>query len=734
MASTGEFYDADRPQGAVASEPAPPAQGSGGMFSLAAVRAFLWRQRLILIGVTALVFLAGLLFTLLQPPLYQAAAIMQVEAGSPELIPGQEVTDPSVPANALNAYQRSVVSLLGSRNMALRVVDELGLQDNPTLLEGNFDGPLDRGTEEMRRQIAASVLSDVADIYTPLDSDTVVVQIEMGDPVLAARIANGYVDAFMDGTARLATGTNSFALNYLEEQIQDVRGRLVEAERQALAYARENEIVADPVIAPAPFDPNNQAGPAQTSVVSVSNLAAVSGTYTQARANRIAAETQWRAVANVPATQLPVVQQNAVILGLRARQNDLEAQLSQLQERYRDDFPQLRQIRAQVDEIDQQVAEASQDIKNAIRDNYQIALRQEQALSTELERVSQETLDEQDRRVEYNIIDRDAAALRNQLAILLNRYNEISSAANLQSGNVTVLDRAMVPGQPSSPNILLNLIISFLLGAGIATGIAVLRETFDDRLRTAEGMENKLGLLALGRTPYVTEEIPDEIEDPFSPISEAYASIRATLDHAVRKEHPVIQVTSSEAGEGKTTSVVALARKYAATGRKVLLVDLDLRRPGLARMFGEARPKVGVIDVLYSRVPLERALLAVGNEYLDVLPMGEESPEDPVEILSSGLIAEFIERYRSQYDVMILDSAPVMGIADAPLLSRNADAIAFVIEANRAQLSKARIALRRLDDMNANIVGLILTKFRALEAGESYRAEQSYYAYNSRDR
>lgn len=726
MASTGEYYDADRP--AAVAEPVPGAQPSGGTFSLASMRAFLWRQRLILIGVTLLVFLAGLLFTLLQTPVYTSAAIMQVETGGPELLPGQEVTDPSVP---VGSYQQSVVSLLGSRNMALRVVDELGLQDNPAILEGRFDGSIDQNTEEVRRQIAASVINGATEVYAPGQTDRVVVEVEMEEPVLAARVANGFVDAFLDGTARMATGTNSYALNYLEEQIQEVRGRLIEAERQALSYARENRIVADPVAAPAALDPNSGVGTSRSSAVSVSNLAAVSGTYTQARANRIAAEAQWQATANVPASELPMVQQSNVVSSLRARQNDLEAQLSTLRERYRDDFPQIRQLSAQINEVDQQIAEAGQDIKDAIRDSYQMALRQEQALGRELERVSEETLDEQDRRVQYNIYDRDAEALRNQLAILLSRYNEIQSAANLQSGNVSVLDRAVVAGQPSSPNVLLNLIFSFVIGLAVAGGIAVLREVFDDRLRTAEGMETKLGLPALGRTPYVTEEIPGEIEDPFSPISEAYASIRATLDHAVRREHPVIQVTSSEAGEGKTTSVVALARKYAATGRKVLLVDLDLRRPGLARMFGEAKPASGIVDVLYSRVPLERALLPVGIENLDVLPMAQ-SPDDPVEILSSGLIAEFIERYRGQYDVMILDSAPVMGIADAPLLSRHADAVAFVVEANRAQISKARIALRRLEDMNANVVGLILTKYRALEAGESYDYEQHYYSYNSR--
>lgn len=729
MASSGEYYDADRPAVAASAAPMEQQQPSGGLFNLASIRAFLWRQRYILMGVTALVFIAGLIYTLLLPPTYAATASVRIEIPSSYLIQGQEVTDPTVPPDSTR-FIRGVVSVLNSRNMALRVVDELGLQDNPDVVGEAFEGPQNESTEELRRQVAASMLMSSLNVGIPMNTDILLVTFESGDPVIAARVANAYVDTYMEDTARQGAGTNTYSISYLEEQIQEVRGRLVEAERTALAYARANSIVSDPISAPAPFDPSVGAT-GNTSSVTVGNLASVNQTYTAARAQRIAAEALWRAAANVPATQLPSVQQNATIQGLRGRQMALETSRSDLQTRYREDYPQIRELNAQIEEIDQQIVDASEQIKDAIRDNYQIALRQEEALGQELDRVSGATLDEQDRRVQYNILDRDAQALRAQLAALLSRYNEITSAANLETENLSWLDRALVPDAPSSPNLLVNLLISFLLGAALATAIAVLREVFDDRVRTADEMERRLNLPALGRTPYVTEEIPEEIEDPFSPISEAYASIRATLDHAVRRDHPVIQVTSSEAGEGKTTSAVALARKYASTGRKVLLVDLDLRRPGLSKMFGDGATESGVVDVLYSRVPLERALLPNAIENLDVLPVGA-TPDNPVEVMSSGLIAEFIERYRRQYDVLILDSSPVMGIADAPLLSRHADAVAFVVEANRAQISKAKVALRRLGDMNANVVGLILTKFRALEAGENSNYEQHYYSYNSR--
>ena len=721
MATSGEFYD-DQSTGTPASD-----SGGPSFLNMAAIRAFLWRQRLILIGVTALALIAGLIYTLLQPPVYSATATMRIENAGPQIVQGQDVTDPGI--TEVDRFLRMLVTVMSSQSMALRVVDSLGLQDNPTIVGDALDGSLESTPEEVRRQVAADVIQSSVSAAVPMNSEVATVSFSSKDPVLAARIANAYVDTFMEDNARQGAGTNSYAISYLEEQIQDVRVRLREAERAAIEYARENRIVGDPIRAPAPFDA--QGGASQSSPVSVSNLASVSATYTSARAGRIAAEEQWRAASPVPALQLPQVLQNGTVQSLRSRKVTLEGQLSDLRERYREDFPVVREVEAQIAELDGQIAKAAAEIKDAIRNNYEIALRQEQALGRELERVSDQTLDEQDRRVQYNIIDRDAEALRSQLGALLSRYNQISAAANIQSESISWLDRARVPQSPSSPNLLMNMIVAFFGGLALAGAIAVMREMFDDRVRTADELERKLQLPALGRTPFVSEEIPEEIEDPFSPISEAYASIRATLDHAVRRDHPVIQLTSSEAGEGKTTSAVALARKYASIGRKVLLVDFDLRRPGLSKMFGDTRPGAGVIDVLYSRIPLERALLPNTIENLDILPVGS-LPENPVEIMSSNLIAEFIERYRSQYDVMILDSSPVMGIADAPLLSRHADAVAFVVEANRAQIGKAKVALRRLDDMNAYVVGLVLTKFRALEAGESQDYEQHYYNYNSR--
>lgn len=713
-------------------EPAAPPPAPN-FFNLTFIRAFLWRQRLVLVGTILLALLIGLIVTLLMTEKYTATATLRIERGSAPILSGQAITDPEISSQDYGRYMSTLRSVLTSRAMAYQVVDALSLQNNAiAVAEVDGDRVAELGEEaatEVRRQIAASFLMNSVGVGVPMDSRVLSISFTSEDPVLSARVANAYVDIFLENDARQGAGANSYALSYLEEQIDDIRGQLEEAERQAINYARTNEIVAEPIDLPAPLAEAERSGTAST--LSVTNLGNINSAYTSARANRIEAEQRWRAIANVPATELPEVQQSATVQGLRLEQAQLRTERSDLLARYREDFPLVLELDARIAEIDRHIANESALIKSSIRRAFEIAQGQERALAAERDRVSAETLDEQDRRVQYNIMDRDAAALRAQLASLLARYNDISAAANLRSGNINKIDPALVPSRPSSPDLMVNMIISLLMGVAVAGGLAILRETFDDRLRSVDEIERKVQLPALGKTPHVSEEIASEIGDPFSPISEAYASIRATLDLAVQRDRPVIQFTSSEAGEGKTTTALALGRKYASIGRKVLLADMDLRRPGLAKSLGAEKPERGVVDVLYSRVPIESALLPRAIENLDILPVGE-IPSDPVEIMSSGLIAEFIERYRTQYDVILLDGAPVMGIADAPLLSRHVDGVVFVVEANRAKAGNVKNALRRLFDMDANVVGVVLTKFRALEAGEGYKSELHYYSYNSR--
>ena len=706
-----------------AGEPAVGRAGTPSLIDVAYLRALAWRQRYVLIGITALGLLLGLVVTLLATPTYKAYATARVaEPGM--IVEGQEVSDPYLNPNRTYEYMVTLGSIVTSRSMAERVAETLDLTEPdqvPGLAEAVSSNPGIDPYNYTVNLLMAGVATQV-----PGDSQIITIEFNSTDPRFAARAADAFADNLVMENITQGTDANAYAREFLEEQIADVRAELSRSEKEAIDYARANRILGEP-LGEVSADVA-QAGTAPT--VTAAGLMNVTQAYNAARARRIELEQRWRAVSGTPAAQLPEVQSNGNIQTLRTALAQKESELADLRDRYRDDYPAVREASANAATLRNQIAAASSEVKNGIRDQYEIARRQESGLRSELDRVSDETLDEQDRRVQYNFINREVGALRDQLAVLMQRYNAISAASNLRTSRVTVLDKAVVPSAPSSPSLIKNLLVALIMGGGAAFAIAFLREIFDSRLRSADDVENKLGIPVLGQTPYLQESVENEMNDPFSPISEAYSSIRASLDFAsMAAGQKVLQVTSTQPGEGKTTSCGTLARKYASVGKRVLLVDMDLRRPSLQKMFGNVRPRSGVVDVLYSRVPLKDAVIDVGVPNLELLGV-PAIPNNPVEILSSGLVAEFLERAKPHYDIILIDSSPVLGIADAPLLSRFTDGVIYVIEANGANARQTRAALRRMQDMDANILGSIVTKFRALEAGESYDYQYRYYTYS----
>ena len=672
------------------------------LVNITVLRGMLWRQRVILVVVTLLVLVAALVITLMTTPLYKATATIRINTDAVQIVEGQDLTTGYMHPNMIYSYVETLADVVRSYSMAQRVAAEMS----------------DSGLE-------ADALQGGITAEPSSDSQIMAISFTASDPKLAADVANRYAAEFLADDVRQAVEANAYARTYLEEQIADVQQKLAAAEGEANNYTRSNRLIGQPMMAGS----GETAGIPAT--LNASNLYEINSAYTSARARRIEAEQKWAAVSGVSATQLPEVQQNSAIQSLRADLASKEGELADLSERYREDFPAVREAQAEVRVLRSQIANTAAEIKNGLRNEMLVARQQEAGLSRERERLSDVTLDEQDRRVQFNLIDRDIGSLRNQLAVLLQRYNEINSAANLRSNKITMLDPARVPSAPISPNLLKNLVIGFILGAGLAALIAILRETLDDRLHSVEELESKLGIVGLGQTPYTDGDIGEASDNPFSPLSESYSSIRASLDFMILQSHQkIVQFTSSQAGEGKTSSSLSLARKYASIGKRVLIVDMDLRRPTLHKHLIAKRPNLGVVDVMHSRVSLQDAIVRIGPDHFDFLPVSE-LPKDPVGILSSGLVPEFFEKLRQAYDIVIIDSSPVLGIADAPLLSRHTDGVVFIAEANRTHARHARASLRRLEDSDAQIIGGIMTKFKALDAGQSYSYQYRYYSYHS---
>ena len=701
---------------------------SGFQIDTAWLRGALFRQRWLIGGTILAGLLIGLIVTLLTTPVYQASATVRIQPWGNYIVEGQDVSTPITSSNEIDLFMETLGTVIESRNLAEVVADELNLGTRNALLGADVDEsrPPDRSDEEWnedKRRMAISALQSQVSAEVPMNSQIISINFRSEDPALAAEIVNAYAEAFQQSDTRRNVESNSYAREYLTEQIEDVRTRLEDAERAANDYARSAGIVT-----PGTTGADGETG--QTIIGS--NLSNINTTVAQARAARIAAEQKWRAVSGIPASQLPEVQNNSAIQGLTQQRAELAGQLTNLRQRYNDQFPEIQDILARIELIDAQIAQTGNDIKASIRSEYIIARNQEAALSGELSSVTGEALVEQDKTVEYAGLEREAEALRKQLETLLTRFNSISTAANVQSGAITILDNAVVPRSPVTPDIMRNMLLAFVLSVALAGGLALVREIFVDQFRRTEDIDERLGLPVLGLTPHVkSDDIDRQEANQFSALMEAYASIRSTIDFSVPRDGAVVQLTSSQASEGKSTTALILAELFARLGRRTLLIDSDLRKPSIVKLLDVDRRDSGITEVLMGHAKLDDAIIEGVHENLQILSVAG-IPPNPVELLSSRRFKEFIEEQRQNYSIILIDSPPVLGLADAPEIAQVADASIFVIEANRTSFAQARTAVKRLQYVGANIIGAVLTKYRALEAGSDYAYQYQYYQYGDK--
>ena len=723
-ADQGVWLDAYMPSQALAvQQPAAP------LVNVSLIRGILYRQRWLVAGVLFAAAAIGLMTTLLMTPMYEATSKVAVKPFGEEVVDGQNRN--GIPSNLVYEYIATLIQRIKSRQMAEVVVDDLKLAERQDLLGKDVEtsrapGLSDEQWREAKRQMAVSAIVGGLNVETSQGSLVIDIGVRSENSVLAAEIANGYANAFVASDTRTSVESGRYAMGYLTQQIEETRARLQTAEEAANGYARTRGIIVQPVGGSESEDSSSGA------TLTSTKLANINGKYIEARAARIAAEERWRAVQSLPARQLPEVQNSASMQALVADVTEKQAQLAELRQRYNDDFPQIRSLLAQIGSINGQLERSASELKSTLRNELTIARNQENALERELGGLTGETLGEQDEKVQLSVLDREAQALRDQLKILLDRFNTVSSAANVNPGTLQTLDAATVPSSPYSPKLLRNLSVALALGVALAAGLAVLRETFDDRIRSLEDVEDKLGLPFLGFTPYVADrDISLEGSNRFSALMEAYSSIRAGIDFTLPRSSNIIQMTSSQAGEGKSTTAVVLAEMFASFGRKTLLIDADLRRPSVATLLDIERPKFGLVEVVLGHIALEDAVIKGVHDNLEILPVGE-IPPSPTEILASPEFEDFIQQLRGKYSLVIFDSCPVMGLADAPILSRLVDATVFVLEANTMPFSRARAAIRRLTAAGGKTIGAVLTKYRALEAGQSYDYQYSYYQYGPR--
>jgi capsular exopolysaccharide synthesis family protein len=694
-----------------------------------------WRLIAAIVSTTTI---AAIAITMLMTPKYDATASVQIEQQETKVLASDD-TDPTPVAEDADRFLQTQKDILQSRTLASRVVDSLGLDRNDRLSQAMHSPPADQpvGTLDLaatRHKHNVDLVEKSLTVDIPKNSRIATITFRSPDPVFASQIANSYAQNFIQWNIKRKYDNSSYARNFLEQQLEVTKGKLEDSERAMIAYARKAGLIdASAGLSGTSSDgTSSNSGPQS---LTTSNLVQMNNSYVAAQAARMAAQQRWEQASKTTLMDLPEVLSNPAILALTQHRAELQSAYTQELQRRQADYPTMRQAAAQIKELNKQIRTLAASVRDTIHDNYLTALKQENALSGGVNVLKADTLSEQDRGVKYNILKRETDTNRTMYDGLLQRFKEVSTAAGISASNISIIDNAEVPTAPVSPKTKLNVALGMLLGLTLSAFVVLLREKFDDVVRSPDEVIRKLGLPLLNSVPRLRDGTsPQEaLIDPRSALSEAYAALRASIDLSSASGAPrTLLITSSRQAEGKTTSAYAIARDFATIGRRVLLIDGDLRKPSLHRSLGVAN-SIGLANLLSRTGSLEEAIQT--TEYANLFFIGSGPlPPNPAELLSGPLLPALLENLKTNFDMIVIDGPPVLGLADAILLASNVEGTVFVIEANGSHRGHAKAALRRLLAANRNILGTILTKFDARKIGYGYGYGYSdYYTYGGGD-
>lgn len=699
------------------------AAGHRGDIDLLAYWHIVMKRRWLIATITGVVLLATLVLTLMSTPVYRATTVMQIDNEEQHIvqvggIAAQSEYDPE--------FQETQYELLKSRTLAERVAQ--GLQLDPAELERlqrpGWLEPLqalarrarkDAGAGEpgVRMRAKTELVQRGLTVEPVRNSRLVRLHFDSPVPEFSARVANTLAESFIASGLERRFGASSYAKTYLEQQLKAVKARLEQSERQLVAYAQRENLVST----------------AAGQSLAGQNLADLNASLATVQEQRIRAQARWSQAQAANGAALPAdMLSNSIIRTLQEQRAQLQGQYQQKLQVFKDDYPEMRQLRGQIAELDHQIAAELRNIRASVRAEYNAALSQERLLQRQLGALRADALDVDGRSIEHNIIKREVDTNRELYDGLLQRYKEVGVAGDVRSNNISIIDRAQVPTQRFKPRLSLNLALGLLLGlvlAGLATAAL---EYIDDSLKTPGDIEQRLRLAVLGIIPKLSRQSPAEaFRDPRSAFSESYRSLRTALQFSTNNGIPrSLLFTSAVAGEGKTTSALTLARNLAELGKRVLLIDGDLRNPSLHKLLGIGG-QTGLSSFLAGVAPLPEVILPTDDDLMSVIVAGP-LPPNPAELLAGDRLVTLLRTVSQQFDQIVIDGPPVMGIADAPILAHVAEGTAMVVQAGKTRIATAQAAVKRLQVARAQIVGCLLTQYDAKAAGYGYHYE-GYYAY-----
>jgi polysaccharide biosynthesis transport protein len=671
------------------------------------------RWKWLISAIVISVLLVGLLVTVLATRQYTATARIEISRQQKNVTKVEGLDDQNV-GKDIEFYQTQY-GLLEARSLAERVAKSLRLADNNRFFSlfgdksddssifSDGTAPILTVAERTKRQEKATkILLEHISVAPLRGSSLVNIGFTSPSPVLSARIANMWTAQFIQSSMDRRFASTADARTFLEGKLNQVRERLEKSERDLATYASDKQIIS--------LNSSQSADgkTIQQKTLVGNDLEALNLAYSQAYSDRVAAESRMRS-SNARGSSTSALG-NATINALRQRRALAASEYAKLMIQFEPGYPAARALASEIANLDGSLAREEGRVQASISGEYNEALAREKTL---LERVNalKSGFNAQRRdTIQFNIYQREVDTNRQIYDGLLQRYKEIG-VAGIGTNNVSIVDPAQVPKLPSSPNLPLNLALALLLGVALSAAVVFVIMQVDESIKDPSQVPQQLGTPLLGAIPGVDEEkLQLGIEDRKSTLSDAYLSVQTNLSFATAHGAPKsMALTSTEASEGKSHSAFALAGTFARTGRSILLIDADMRSPSVSTMLDMHYP-TGLSNYLAGDDDWKSMVHTAPNRKFSVMLTGPQPP-NAAELLTSNRLRLLMEETGKHFDHIIVDSPPVLGLADAPLIASMVEGVIFVVEANRVKVRGIQSAIARLRSARAQILGIVLTKF-----------------------
>ncbi len=650
--------------------------------------------------------------TLLTTPVFQATTRVLIGEDTPRVGISEQTRD--TPQNAVDPQTQTEV--VRSRTLAREVVASLKLWEAPEFRELAVSGD-----DAARSQALVDPFLARLSVGLIPDSRVVAIGFESQDPALAAQAANALATRFIERERESKFQAATQAAEFYNKQLAAQRAQVSAAEQALQGYRASQDALSL-------SERQNVVG--QT-------MLDLNASVTRATTERLQKETQYQQIQGIRSDMAaleshPLIAVNAFVQSLKTQGSELNRQDAQLAEQLGPKHPDRVQIAAALESVQSRLRAEIAKVVNGIEADYKSAVAQEASVTQALNRQKGQALDLDRKGVEYQALEREAVSARLVYDALLQQAKEATIQGSVDRSTIRVVDPAEPPGAPIRPRQGQGLAAAALLGLIGAAGGAFGREYMRRKVHSPADLERRLGLPVLALVPPAGKDEADNISG-MSPLpAEAFRRLRANVMLACGdSEEPgnVLVVTSAAPGEGKSFVSSHLALALAAVDQRVALIDADLRRPRLHAMFDRQRGP-GLSDVLLGRRSTAEVLRPVGAQGLVLVPSGLPTAK-AAELLSYQAFRTFIEGLRSDFDWIVIDSPPVMAVADAAVLSRDATAVLFVTSAEHTSLEAAEVALNELGSAGARLLGAVLNRApltrEAFYYSRYYRPEYDAY-------